>query len=54
MLEKGHLKIHYEMFPHLKKGMCSVSKLNSRIIIVIIIIIAYSRGAQGTSDETGE
>jgi len=50
MLEKGRLKIHYETFPHLKKGMCSDSKLNSRIII----IFAYSRGAQRTSDETGE
>ena len=39
MLEKGHLKIHYETFPHLKKGMCSDSMQNSRIII----IFAYHR-----------
>ena len=51
MLKKGRLKIHYETFPHLKKGMYSDSMQNSRIIIIIIV---YSRRAQRTSDETGE
>lgn len=52
MLKKGRLKIHYETFPHLKKGMYSDSMQNSRIIIIVIIV--YSRRAQRTSDETGE
>ena len=49
MLKKGRLKIHYETFPHLKKGMYSDSMQNSRIIIIIIV---YSRRAQRTSNET--
>ena len=52
MWKKGRLKIHYETFPHLKKGMNSDSMQNN--CIIIIIIIAYSRRAQRASDETGE